>query len=244
MNFNPATHQIKRVRHELRMREVEVVRVLPLSKNFISVTFSGEDLADFISLSFDDHIKFMFTNAKSEAVRRDYTPREFNIEKRELTIEFALHDGGDASAWAQQVTVGQRVSIGGPRGSMVIPMDYDWYVLIGDATALPAIHRRIEELPQNARATVIVQVVDLDDSRQFQTQAEVEATWVTDSAALIAAIKSLNLAAGDGFIWCAGEASSMATIKQILLTDKNHSSKDMSVGSYWKQGLSDFHEHL
>ena len=244
MNFNPTPHQIKRVRHELRIREVEVVRVLPLSKNFISVTFSGEDLADFTSLSFDDHIKFMFTNAKGEAVRRDYTPREFNVEKRELTIEFALHDGGDASAWAQQATVGQHVSIGGPRGSMVIPMDYDWYVLIGDATALPAIHRRIEELPQNARATVIMQIADLDDSRQFQTQAEVAVTWVTDSTALIAAIKSLNLAAGDGFIWCAGEASSMATIKQILLTDKNHSSKDMSVGSYWKQGLSDFHERL
>lgn len=39
------------------------------------------------------------------------------------------------------------------RGSMVVPDMFDSYLPIGDETALPAIARRLEELPANRRAT-------------------------------------------------------------------------------------------
>jgi NADPH-dependent ferric siderophore reductase len=78
-------------------------------------------------------------------VRRDFTPRHYDQAARELTVEFALHATG--AAWARQAAPGQVAVIAGPRGSMIIPMDYAWHVLAGDATALPAIRRRLEELP-------------------------------------------------------------------------------------------------
>ncbi len=130
--------RIQRVRHELLMRDLEVVRVERASPHFASITLHGESLASFRSDSFDDHVKLFF----GETDRRDYTPRAFDRERRELTIEFALHGEGAACNWASQATVGQRLVVGGPRGSMVIPTDYDWHLLIGDASALPAVHRR------------------------------------------------------------------------------------------------------
>ncbi len=67
---------VQRVRHELRRREVEVTRVQPLGTEFIRVVFAGDSLEGFVSLGYDDHIKFIFPDADGgEPIRRDYTPR-------------------------------------------------------------------------------------------------------------------------------------------------------------------------
>jgi NADPH-dependent ferric siderophore reductase len=47
------------------------------------------------------------------------------------------------------------LGIGGPRGSFIVPMDLDWHLLVGDATALPAIARRLSELPASATVFAI-----------------------------------------------------------------------------------------
>ena len=80
---------IERVRHDLKLREVTVARINRVSPGFASITFQGEALADFTSLSFDDHVKFMFNDASGEQVRRDYTPRRVDTDAREIDIEFA-----------------------------------------------------------------------------------------------------------------------------------------------------------
>src|SRR3954470_3621218 len=99
--------RVERVRHELKRRELEVLRVEQLGAGFVSVTFAGESLSDFVSASFDDHVKFMV----GEEVRRDYTPRRFDTAAGELTIEFALHGHGAASEWARSARPGDRVVV-------------------------------------------------------------------------------------------------------------------------------------
>jgi NADPH-dependent ferric siderophore reductase len=37
-----------------------------------------------------------------------------------------------------------------------VPDDFDWYLLIGDETALPAIGRRVEELRADVSVTTFV----------------------------------------------------------------------------------------
>ena len=236
--------RVQRVRHELRRRELEVVRVERLSPGFVSVTFADDSLADFVSDSFDDHVKFMFTEASGEIVRRDFTPRAFDHAARTLTIEFALHDGGGASDWARQAEVGQRAMVGGPRGSMIVPSDYAWHLLAGDATALPAIHRRLDELPAGTRAIVIVQLDDAADRREFASAATLELSWVETADDLVAALAALPLPAGEGFVWCAGEAATMARLRDTLLLEKRHPREALRVAAYWKHGASEFHENL
>jgi NADPH-dependent ferric siderophore reductase len=55
-------------------RELTVAGITPLGPGFVSITFTGEDLADFVSLSFDDHVKLMFDESAETPLRRDYTP--------------------------------------------------------------------------------------------------------------------------------------------------------------------------
>lgn len=248
MNNNLPTategRRVQRVRHELKRRELQVLRVEALSPHVRSVTFTGESLADFVSASFDDHVKFMLDNDSPAPVRRDYTPRRFDTAARELTIEFALHGDGPVAHWAAQAAPGQRVSVGGPRGSFVIPLDYDWHLLVGDETALPAVARRLEELPAGARAIVILQADDAADRRALRSSAAVQLQWVSSSAEMIAAVRALDLPAGEGYAWCAGEAAVMATLRQVLVDDKGHSRHAIRAAAYWKQGAAAHHENL
>jgi NADPH-dependent ferric siderophore reductase len=238
----PTESLVRRVRHELKLRELDVARIDALGPGFVAITFTGEALADFTSLSFDDHVKFMLPGENGEQVRRDYTPRRFSREARALTIEFALHGDGAASDWARRAAVGQKALIGGPRGSMIYPLALDWHLLVGDATALPAISRRLEELPAGTRAFVVV-LAEAHDRRGFDSRAQVETTWCATPAALLAALAGLTLPDGAGFAWGGGEAGVMVQVRQAL-ADKGIPRERMRVSAYWKQGVADHHENL
>jgi NADPH-dependent ferric siderophore reductase len=237
-----ADHQdtvVRRVRHELKLRDLTVARIEPLGPGFVAITFTGEALADFTSLSFDDHVKFMFADDDGTQVRRDYTPRRFSREARELVIEFALHGDGKASNWARRAVVGQSALVGGPRGSMILPLALDWHLLAGDATALPAIARRLEELPAGSRALVLVHA-QAQDRRTF---AGFEVRWFDTQDALIDALQGLALPAGRGFAWGGGEASLMARVRQVL-NGKGVPREATRVSAYWKMGVAAHHENL
>ena len=230
---------VRRVRHELKLRDLTVARIEPLGPGFAAITFTGEALADFTSLSFDDHVKFMFADADGTQVRRDYTPRRFNREARELVIEFALHGDGKASGWARNAVVGQRALVGGPKGSMIVPLELDWHLLTGDATALPAIARRLEELPDGSRVFAFVHAAPAD-RRAF---AGADVRWFDTHDALVDTLQGLALPAGRGFAWGGGEASLMARVRQVL-NGKGVPREATRVSAYWKQGVAEHHEHL
>ncbi len=242
-NLSPA-RRVQRVRHEIRRREVEVVDVRPIGASMVSITFQGDTLQDFVSASFDDHVKFMFTDSAGEQQHRDYTPRRFDRGARRLTIEFVSHAGGKASDWARQASVGDRAVIAGPRGSMIIASDYDWHLLVGDVTALPAIHRRLEELPKGTEAAVIVQVLEAADRREFHSRAQLNVQWVETPEQLIAAVRALSLPAGEGFSWGAGEAAVMRELRDVLAVEKGIPKEAMRVSAYWKNGSSSYHQDL
>jgi NADPH-dependent ferric siderophore reductase len=243
MSIDAPVSRVQRVRHELKIRRVEVLAVREMGSHFRSITFGGAALHDFYSASFDDHIKFILGDGP-DAARRDYTPRSFDAAAGQLVIEFALHGDGPCAAWAAQAAPGQQVLIGGPKGSLIIPVDYEWHLLVGDETGLPAIARRLEELPAGTRATVIVKVDDGADRRAFASQAEVELRWVGSDAELLAAVQAWPLPAGDGYAWCAGEAATMAAVRQDLVGVKGLDKGAIRAAAYWKRGGSGYHANL
>lgn len=242
MNDAAPTPRIQRVRHELKRRELTVSAVTPIGSGFVAVTLTGEDMADFVSLSFDDHVKLLFEGGGETPLRRDYTPRSFSREQKTLTLEFALHGDGAAAEWARTARVGQPLAVGGPRGSFVVPPELPWHLLVGDATSLPAISRRLEELPAGVQARVIV-LAHEGDRRDLRSRARLDLQWVDSADALVAALQAWTVPAGDGFAWGGGEAHAMARVRQVL-SDKGVARDMTRVSAYWKRGVADHHETL
>lgn len=236
--------RVQRLRHELKFRDLEVVRVQDVTPHLRAVTFTDESLADFVSPSFDDHIKLFIDTGSEEPARRDYTPRHVDNARRELTLEFVLHGDGPASEWASQAAPGQRVRIGGPRGSFLIPLDYAWHLLVGDETALPAIARRLEELPAGARTIVVLEIADEADRPKLATSADVHWHWTSDSEQTLSVLRGMALPAGEGYVWAAGEAAEMAEVRRILVDEKGHDKRAIRAAAYWKRGATAHHESI
>src|SRR5262249_39432221 len=161
----------------------------------IRLVLDGGELEDFVSMSPDDHVKLFVTTSSGEVERRDYTPRLYDPVKHTLAIDFAIHDAGPATRWALDAAPGDVLEVGGPRGSAVVSAAFDWWLLVGDETALPAIGRRIEEMREGTVVTSVVAVAAAAEEQRFTTRAQHAAIWAhrpieraDDPAPLLAAL--------------------------------------------------------
>ena len=264
----PRQHAIERVRHDLKLRVLTVVRTEQITPHMRRITLAGNDLEGFVSPASDDHVKLFFP-APGETkpvfpvlgkganpiqyaqgarpIARNYTPRRYDAERRELEIDFVLHGDGPAASWAAQAQPGQTLGVGGPRGSMLVPLDFDWYVLVGDQTALPAIARRLEQLPATARAIAVIEIVEDGEQIALECAAQLDLRWVARNGRsgplLLDELAKVALpSGGDGYVWVACEHAQVQGLRGHFINagvPKQH----LHVASYWKHGVEEHHEH-
>ena len=243
--------RIDRVRHDLKVRSVRVESALHLTPGMVRITFAGEELGDFASLAFDDHVKLLAPTPTGAVERRDYTPRRYDRQARTLVIDFAVHEAGPATRWALDARVGDTLQIAGPKGSKIIAAeDVRRWLLIGDETALPAIGRCIEEARPGVQITSVVAVSDPRDRQDFASEAELTALWAYrplaaagDPAALIEQVSALPLSP-DTFVWIAAEAAVARALRNHLVEARGHPAAWTKAAGYWVTGRSDAHERI
>jgi NADPH-dependent ferric siderophore reductase len=244
----------QRVRHQPRRRTLTIRAVETIAAHMIRITLAG-DLDGFTSLGFDDHIKLFFPDGTTNAdgapnmMGRDFTPRRYDPAANTLAIDFAIHDAGPATRWAERAQPGQTLDIGGPRGSFIIPTSYDWHLLIADETGLPAIGRRLDELPAGTRVVVLGEVDGPDDEIAFATKTNATVTWAHrngvpagDSDVLAQTLSTLKLPAGDYYAWVACESLTAKALRRQLIADHGANPKWMRAAGYWRRGAVAIHD--
>jgi NADPH-dependent ferric siderophore reductase len=234
--------EITRLRHETRRRSLTVLATERLTPNMLRLRLGGPDLAGFVSSSPGDHIKLFVPDGAGGQAMRDYTPRRFDVAAGWLDIDFALHDAGPATLWALQARPGDRAEIGGPRGSQMIGGPITEWLLIGDETALPSIARRIEEMPQGARVTSLVAILDPADRQAIATRTDHRAIWVeredpADPQPLVAAFDRLDPGPG-AFVWIAAEAGVARALRDAALAS-GVAPEWLRAAGYWRAGEPD-----
>lgn len=249
------------VRHNLKFRLLQVKSITDISPRMKRITLTGEDLADFYSASPDDHVKVFFPKPGEEMpvvpeagpqgpvfpegakpIMRDYTPRRFDNAAKELDLEFFLHEKGPAAEWARSAQIGNYLGVGGPRGSTVVPYDFDWYLLIGDECAIPSFARRLSELPANAEAVVVVEIGNESEKREFESKAQVTTHWVLrennppgTAVKLKETVLKATLPHGDYFCWIATELQTSKELKELVETVRGANPEWVKATGYWKK---------
>lgn len=255
----------QRARHDIKLRVTTVQSATRITPHMVRVVVHSQDLAGFTSLGFDDHVKLLFPDASgqlqlpapgSEGLplelrekMRDYTPTQYDAQANTLTIDFAVHDAGPATAWALQAAPGQQLGIAGPRGSFIIPTAFDGHLLIGDDAALPAIARRLQELPAGTRAIALVEVDSAADEQPLSSAANAQIHWVHrngrpagEAEGLLQALAQLDAPVGDYHCWVALEASAAKALRAALVDQYAAHPKWTKAAAYWKRGSVGVHE--
>lgn len=217
---------------------------------------NGYAVPKFRSDNFDDSIKLILPQApgdepvgpaqrdrkldwpakSSSSPRRTYTVRRFDSQHGELDVDFVLHGSGPATSWASQAQPGDILQIAGPKSTSSQPQGADWILAVGDATALPALSRWLEEWPAGQRGKFFILVDEHSHRQQLPCPEGVEITWLfrSDAHTLFDAISATDWWDGEVFAWVAGESASLKPIRRWLQEAKGLRKHQMHFSGYWK----------
>ncbi|MBE9029300.1 siderophore-interacting protein [filamentous cyanobacterium LEGE 11480] len=243
------------------MRQVTVQTIEQITPRVRRIVFGGETLAGFSAPRPGAHIKLLFGTNPNEppdpkqlrSQMRTYTPRKFNPETNELTVEFVLHGSGLASTWAAQAQVGESVTIAGAGGGMDIPDTLKMMVMLVDESAIPAAGAVLEALPASCKPIIICEVEDAREQRSLSSSIEATPTWLfrkdkTASPGLLLEKSLPDVLTcvqdfDDLFWWIACEANAMRRMRSQLLNQHGVSKDRLVSRGYWKLETSNHPDH-
>jgi NADPH-dependent ferric siderophore reductase len=222
-----------------RLQVAEIVDATPLTRH---VRLTAPDLAEFSYAPGQDLMVLVDTTG-GRIIRRRYTIRRFDPASLLIELQMIVHTSGPGARWVRGLRVGDAVEAIGPRGKITLSPSADWHLLIGDDVAVPGMAAMVEALPATARAIVVAEVADVDERQPIDAAgAGVSWTWLhrdgrpaNDAAVLLAAIQSLDLPAGRGHAYIAGEASVVAALRKLLL-ERGMAPESISAKAYWGSG--------
>jgi len=262
-----------RVPHEMAIRRLSVVAVERVTPGMVRITLAGIELAGFESSGPTDHVKVFFPDPNTGELAvptltaegmqppghgtpypRDYTPRAFRelgaSGGPELDLDLVLHDGGGpAAGWASRAVVGQALVVAGPRGSKLIPEGFDSYLLACDETALPAVARWLELLPDGAPVRVLAEISSVDDEAYLPTLRGTEVLWLRregppgTSQVLEHAVRACGTLGPRTYVWAGGEAGSLVGVRRHLRHGLGLPRRQVEVEGYWRRGTANFDHH-
>jgi NADPH-dependent ferric siderophore reductase len=251
-----------------RARRAEVLRTSAVTPHMVRVVLGGPGLTDLEIGEFTDHyVKLLFApqgadysapfdveeiqdtrRPRSEwPVTRTYTVRSWEAATGELTLDFVYHgDHGLAGPWAAAARPGDQIDFFGPGGGYAPDEHADWYLFVGDESALPAIAASLERLAVGAPATVFIEVEDVDEEQPLRSPGNLDLTWVhrrTSTAPpgseLTDRVRSAHWRPGAVQAFVHGEAGFVKEVRRHLRFERGVPVSSLSASGYWRRGLTD-----
>ncbi|WP_236123131.1 siderophore-interacting protein [Cellulomonas palmilytica] len=245
-----------------------VLRAERLTPGLVRVVLGGRTMAPFVADAHaDSYVKLLFLppgerpltadgRVDLDAVRaalpagvaprlRAYTVRRFDADALELTVDVVVHgDEGVAGPWAARLVGGEEILVSGPGGAWSPATDVDHHLLVGDASALPAIAVALERMPDDARGVAVVEVDGPHDELALTAPAGVELRWVhADHASpgrrLVETVLALPWPDGRVGAFVHGEAGAVKEVRRYLRLERGVAREDLSASGYWRLGVDD-----
>jgi len=226
-------------------RKLDFLGKRQVTPNMLRITLGGAGMVGFPENQTSAYLKLRLPDTGSgREVVRTYTVRTHRDD--ELDVDFALHeDCGPATRWALNTQIGDAIMVGGPGPRKLVHADADWYLLVGDMTALPAISGNLELLPDTARGTAVIEVLDQADIQDLQKPPHLDIEWIVNphpgqsSHLLVERVKALGWPTGNPSVWAACEFSTMRSLREYFRGECGLDNANLYISSYWKTGSNE-----
>ena len=222
---------------------IEVVSTRALSPHLRRITFNGPEL-ELSAQQVAPALK-LFVPHEQGTVVRPYTVRAADIGTGRFNIDFALCADGPASNWAEAAKPGAVIECAAPHSGFDYQPDIDWYLLIGDASALPAIAAIVEAMPAGVPVLAMIETPTALDRLALDSDAFLlaqwfsrEQRWLGPDLCLEEVIGALAPRRGRGRAWIAGEVERVRFLRGVVSSALHLDPADITASGYWKYGVA------
>ncbi|KJY88399.1 siderophore-interacting protein ViuB [Vibrio neptunius] len=235
-------------------KQLTVQSTQTITPNMQRITLHGSELAEFPVDCIGGYIKLLFNQEggtdltqlgeEQRPVMRTYTIRQFDPVSSTLEVDFVRHitedlQCGFAARWAMSAQVGDVISIAGPGSISTMNLEADWFFMVADMTALPALSVKIQSLPEQAIGYAVIQVDSEQDRQPINAPENIKIIWLDASQSLAEQTQGLPWLEGEVSVWCACEFDSMRQLRQYFRNEKEVERENIYISSYWKKGVSE-----
>ena len=239
-------------------RDMTVIRKTQITPNMLRITLGGDGMRTFPEDQESAYVKLMLPiddDEKDRVLRRTYTIRHQRMtdQGREIDIDFVMHSGDHAAAnyvgpglnWAVNCQPGDIIVIGGLGPKKLVNPAADWFLIVGDMTALPAISVNLEILPDHTSGYAAIEIQSEADMQDLQKPDNITIEWVinprpgTDDSVLVDVVTKLPWHEGRPSVWAACEFSAMKKLRDYFCNDRGLGKDDLYISSYWKLGMKE-----
>lgn len=246
---------------------VKVTRFTDISSELRRITFTAPELANFPADCASAHIKIflphpgqkkptlptmtenglVWPTGEPKPIARSYTVRYIRPEQQEIDIEFVLHgDHGPASLFAQNVQIGDAISLSQPRPINTAFTLHNY--LVGDNTAFPAIAAQLETRAKDSNGHVFLYAKDDSAKIDLIKPDNMTIHWFIGErkqqyAELIATFKQFVLPQDHVYFWLAGENDLVVELRNYLRKERQYDRTCISAVPYWREGVKEEDYH-
>ena len=220
-----------------------VLNTYKVTANMQRITLQGDALAQFPKDCAGNYIKLLFNlvggtdlttlHDNEKPVMRTYTIRNFSSIDHTIEIDFVRHitedlQCGFAARWAINAKKGDIINIVGPGTIKDMNKHADWFLMVADMTALPALSARIKNLPNEAKGYAIIKVIKNNDIQLIEAPKNYKVIWITNEEPLYSKVKSLSWLDGIVSIWSACEFDAMQQLRSYYKNEKQYATQNNS----------------
>ena len=246
----PALSEAEIERRRGRPWTLKVLKAFDITPHMRRVQLTGDNLDEFQPRA-GQEIVLQLRGDGAEPARRHYTIRRFDRARKIIDVDFVLHGHRTPGvAWALDAKPGDLLDIRGPRGRIAIDDTADWYLFLGDETAIPAIFGLIESLPAKAKVCAFIEIGGDQERQSVETAAQLDLKFLPRSGVapgpndiLAKALASFVLPEGKGQAFTLGETSNIRTLRHSLVERGLDRAQIYSEG-YWRPDRIGGHDHV
>lgn len=226
----------------MRLTVAETTRISP---NVQRLVLTAPELAGLEYLPGQD-IMLLVDTVGGRQVRRRYSIKALDRDKRLLTLDIVRHaGGGPGERWVQAAEPGTVVEGIGPRGKISPDPGADWHLFVGDESAMAAIFNMALSLPPHKAATIILEVPEPADEQEIAPRARAEVIWLPrlgaypagEAGALAEAVRAVEIPAGRPHAYLIGEARVVLALREAV-QQRGIDADLVSPKAYWGRGKS------
>lgn len=227
----------------LKCDDIEAYRDVPLGvNNKLFIPPQGHTTVEMPVFNPETKVWELENEANRPAVRT-YTHRFIDLDKKELTVDFAVHEGDSiACNWARDSAEGSQIGLAMKLKHRDVLPEVKEFLFVTDMTGIPVVAALVATLPKDAKATIITEVLTAEDilDAHYESKANITTEWVinptpeTGSQLSSIAKHAWSKLASPNFTHITAEYSTVKTLRDFLRKEQSLTSAEFYACAYWQ----------